>query len=59
VKRTVRIPATCAGQAEGRRPGDPVVILVLLFLNFGRIAEALIVMLSVPFALFGGASVVW
>jgi Cu(I)/Ag(I) efflux system membrane protein CusA/SilA len=31
-----------------------VIILVLLYLNFGRITETLIVMLSVPFALVGG-----
>src|SRR6267154_2910227 len=31
-----------------------VIIFVLLYLNFGRLTEALIVMLSVPFALVGG-----
>jgi copper/silver efflux system protein len=31
-----------------------VIILVLLYLNFGRLTETLIVMLSVPFALVGG-----
>src|SRR5438132_10087711 len=31
-----------------------VIIFVLLYLNFGRLAETLIVMLSVPFALVGG-----
>ncbi len=40
-------------------PATLVVILVLLFLNFGRIIETLIVMLSVPFALVGGAWLVW
>jgi Cu(I)/Ag(I) efflux system membrane protein CusA/SilA len=30
------------------------IIFVLLYLNFGRLAETLIVMLSVPFALIGG-----
>ena len=40
-------------------PATLLVILVLLFLNFGRIAETLIVMLSVPFALVGGAWLVW
>ena len=40
-------------------PATLVVILVLLFLNFGRITETLIVMLSVPFALIGGAWLVW
>jgi len=40
-------------------PATLVVILVLLFLNFGRITETLIVMLSVPFALVGGAWLMW
>jgi Cu(I)/Ag(I) efflux system membrane protein CusA/SilA len=31
-----------------------VIIVVLLYLNFGRLTETLIVMLSVPFALVGG-----
>jgi Cu(I)/Ag(I) efflux system membrane protein CusA/SilA len=35
------------------------VIMVLLYLNFGRITETLIVMLSVPFALVGGVWLVW
>jgi Cu(I)/Ag(I) efflux system membrane protein CusA/SilA len=34
-------------------------IFVLLYLNFGRITETLIVMLSVPFALVGGIWLVW
>ncbi len=40
-------------------PATLVVILVLLYLNFGRIAETLIVMLSVPFALVGGIWLMW
>ena len=40
-------------------PATLVVILVLLFLNFGRMTETLIVMLSVPFALVGGAWLMW
>src|SRR5438270_7085622 len=40
-------------------PATLLVILVLLYLNFGRIAETLIVMLSVPFALVGGAWLMW
>jgi copper/silver efflux system protein len=40
-------------------PATLVVIPVLLFLNFGRITETLIVMLSVPFALVGGAWLMW
>jgi Cu(I)/Ag(I) efflux system membrane protein CusA/SilA len=35
-------------------PVTLVLIFVLLYLNFGRIVETLIVMLSVPFALIGG-----
>lgn len=40
-------------------PATLVVIFVLLFLNFGRLAETLIVMLSVPFALVGGIWLMW
>jgi len=40
-------------------PATLLVIFVLLFLNFGRLAETLIVMLSVPFALVGGAWLMW
>jgi copper/silver efflux system protein len=40
-------------------PATLVVIPVLLFLNFGRITETLIVMLSVPFALVGRAWLMW
>ena len=34
-------------------------IFLLLYLNFGRLAEALIVMLSVPFSLVGGVWLIW
>jgi len=40
-------------------PATLVVIFVLLFLNFGRLTETLIVMLSVPFALVGGGWLMW
>ena len=40
-------------------PATLAVIFLLLYLNFGRIAEALIVMLSVPFALVGGIWLMW
>jgi Cu(I)/Ag(I) efflux system membrane protein CusA/SilA len=40
-------------------PATLLVILVLLYLNFGRLTETLIVMLSVPFALIGGAWLLW
>jgi Cu(I)/Ag(I) efflux system membrane protein CusA/SilA len=35
------------------------IIFVLLYLNFGRLMETLIVMLSVPFALVGGIWLLW
>jgi Cu(I)/Ag(I) efflux system membrane protein CusA/SilA len=35
-------------------PATLVIILLLLYLNFGRIGETLIVMLSLPFSLVGG-----
>lgn len=40
-------------------PATLVVIFLLLYLNFGRLAETLIVMLSVPFALVGGVWLMW
>ncbi len=36
-----------------------LIILLLLYLNFRRIAETLIVMLSLPFALVGGLWLMW
>ncbi len=35
------------------------IIFMLLYLNFGRLTETLIVMLSVPFALVGGVWLLW
>ena len=35
------------------------IIFILLYLNFGRLTETLIVMLSIPFALIGGIWLVW
>jgi Cu(I)/Ag(I) efflux system membrane protein CusA/SilA len=40
-------------------PATLLVIFLLLYLNFGRLAETLIVMLSVPFALVGGVWLMW
>jgi Cu(I)/Ag(I) efflux system membrane protein CusA/SilA len=40
-------------------PATLLLIFVLLYLNFGRIAETLIVMLSLPFSLVGGLWMVW
>ena len=66
-KNTVSRPATAStwsGQFEYLRaprrsstivvPVTLVIIFVLLYLNFGRLTETLIVLLSVPFALVGG-----
>ncbi len=36
-----------------------VIIFLLLYLNFGNVVEALIVLLSVPFALVGGVWLLW
>ena len=36
-----------------------LIIFMLLYLNFHRVAESLIVMLSVPFALIGGVWLMW
>src|SRR5262249_8597427 len=36
-----------------------LIILLLLYLNFRRLTESLIVMLSVPFALVGGLWLMW
>jgi copper/silver efflux system protein len=35
------------------------IILLLLYVNFGKLSDALIVMLSVPFALVGGVWLLW
>ena len=40
-------------------PVTLLIIFLLLFLNFRRITETLIVMLSVPFALVGGLWLMW
>jgi Cu(I)/Ag(I) efflux system membrane protein CusA/SilA len=40
-------------------PVTVVIIFLLLYLNFRRVTEALIVMLSVPFALVGGLWLMW
>jgi Cu(I)/Ag(I) efflux system membrane protein CusA/SilA len=40
-------------------PGTLLIIFVLLYLNFRRLTETLIVMLSVPFALVGGVWLIW
>src|SRR5262249_39055429 len=40
-------------------PATLLIIFMLLYLNFGRITETLIVMLSLPFSLVGGLWMVW
>src|SRR3990167_6733315 len=40
-------------------PATLAVIFLLLFLNFRRLTETLIVMLSLPFALVGGVWLMW
>jgi Cu(I)/Ag(I) efflux system membrane protein CusA/SilA len=40
-------------------PGTLLIIFMLLYLNFRRLTETLIVMLSVPFALVGGVWLMW
>jgi copper/silver efflux system protein len=40
-------------------PVTILIIFLLLYLNFRRVAESLIVMLSVPFALVGGLWLMW
>jgi len=40
-------------------PGTLLIIFLLLYLNFRRLAPTLIVMLSVPFALVGGIWLMW
>jgi len=40
-------------------PATLALIFLLLYLNFGRLAETLIVLLSVPFALVGGIWLMW
>jgi Cu(I)/Ag(I) efflux system membrane protein CusA/SilA len=40
-------------------PVTVLIILLLLYLNFRRVTESLIVMLSVPFALVGGLWLMW
>ncbi|HQR69862.1 MAG TPA: efflux RND transporter permease subunit [Burkholderiaceae bacterium] len=48
-----------AGKLKLVVPLTLVIIFVLLYLNFRRMTETLIVMLSVPFALVGGVWLLW
>ncbi|KFN42243.1 cation transporter [Arenimonas malthae CC-JY-1] len=73
VARDVAFPpgyyATWSGQYEYMQraiakmkvvvPVTLAIIFLLLYLNFRRVGEALIVMLSVPFALVGGVWLLW
>ncbi|HEU4954146.1 MAG TPA: efflux RND transporter permease subunit, partial [Gemmatimonadales bacterium] len=40
-------------------PATLAIIFLLLYLNFGNVAETLIVMLALPFALVGGVWLIW
>jgi copper/silver efflux system protein len=40
-------------------PATMMIIFLLLFLNFGRVGETLIVMMSLPFSLVGGVLIMW
>ncbi len=73
VQQTVKFPAgyyiAWSGQFEYMErakqrlqlvvPLTLCIIFVLLYLNFGRLTETFIVMLSVPFALVGGIWLLW
>ena len=73
VQQQVKFPpgyyATWSGQFEYMEratakmkiviPITLLIIFLLLYLNFGRVTESLIVMLSVPFALVGGVWLLW
>ena len=73
VREQVKFPpgyyATWSGQFEYMEraaakmkivvPITLLLIFLLLYLNFGRVAESLVVMLSVPFALVGGVWLLW
>jgi len=73
VSKSVRFPpgyyATWSGQYEYMQraaarmkivvPVTLALIFLLLYLNFRRITESLVVMLSVPFALVGGVWLLW
>ena len=73
VESTVKIPAgyslVWSGQFEYMEraaakmkiviPVTLLIIFLLLYLNFMRVTESLIVMLSVPFALVGGVWLIW
>ena len=73
VNATVKFPsgyyATWSGQFESMEraiekmkivvPITLLIIFLLLYLNFRRLTETLIVMLSVPFALVGGVWLMW
>jgi Cu/Ag efflux pump CusA len=53
---------TTKENGSGRQVVVPVTVLIiflLLYLNFRRVTETLIVMLSVPFALVGGLWLMW
>ena len=59
MERAVRIYAACDAKLKIVVPLTLLIIFLLLYLNFGRFTETLIVMLSLPFALVGGLWLMW
>ena len=59
LERPVRVHGAAKERLKLRRPADARDHLLLLYLNFRSVAETLIVMLSLPFALVGGVWFIW
>jgi Cu(I)/Ag(I) efflux system membrane protein CusA/SilA len=59
VERPVRIHATGGSTFEDCRARDTPDHFLLLYLNFRRLTETLVVMLSLPFSLVGGVWLMW
>jgi Cu(I)/Ag(I) efflux system membrane protein CusA/SilA len=59
LERAVRISTSGPRPAAIVVPLTLMIILLLLYLNFRRVTETLIVMLSLPFALVGGLWLMW
>jgi Cu(I)/Ag(I) efflux system membrane protein CusA/SilA len=59
LERPVRVHGARHRKAEIVVPLTLLIIFLLLYLNFRRMTETLIVMLSVPFALVGGVWLMW
>ena len=59
VERPVRVPGAGARAADAAHPGRAVSIFVLLYFAFHSASEAVIVMLSVVYAMTGGVLLQW